>query len=132
MKVRGNSEPRTTDQAKTKIELLIDRLKDPDQATFLLVAYPEFTPIHESYRAMKDLERVGIKAQGVLLNHILDQKDCQSGFALERWKLQQHYLYQAQDLYQPIPLFAIPLKPSEIIGIKKIKELSDDIFRNNN
>jgi len=81
---------------------------------------------------MKDLERVGIKAQGVLLNHILDQKDCQSGFALERWKLQQHYLYQAQDLYQPIPLFAIPLKPAEIIGIKKIKELSDNIFRHYN
>ena len=113
---------------KSNIEILITRLKDPDQTCFLLVAYPEFTPIHEGYRAMKDLERVGIKAQGIFLNHVLQSEDCQTGFALERWKLQQHYLYQAQGLYHPMPLFAIPLQPSEIIGIDQLKELSDVIL----
>lgn len=130
MKLKGNTSSKPdASQGNSKIESLIRRLKNTENATFLLVAYPEFTPIHESYRAMKDLERVGINAQGIFLNHILSSVDCQSGFGLERWKLQQHYLYKAFDLYNPKPLFSIPLQPSEIIGIEKVKKLSDEIFK---
>jgi len=129
MKLKDNIQSATdTGHGNSKIETLIARLKNPDYATFLLVAYPEFTPIHESYRAMKDLERVGIKAQGIFLNQILKSDDCLTGFAHERWKLQQYYLYKAFDLYNPLPLFAIPLQPSEIIGIEKVKRLSNEIF----
>ncbi len=95
MKLKGNITTTDSSQANTRIEALIKRLKNPDQASFLLVAYPEFTPIHESHRAMKDLERVGIKAQGIFLNHILKSEECSDGFALDRWKLQQHYLHMA-------------------------------------
>jgi arsenite-transporting ATPase len=128
MKLKGNVAAPDSSPANTRIETLIARLKNPEQATFLLVAYPEFTPIHESHRAMKDLERVGINAQGIFLNHILKNEDCQSGFALDRWKLQQHYLHIAQKLYAPRPLFAIPLQPDEIIGLDKVKNLSNEIF----
>lgn len=120
-----------TSDGKHKVESLIARLKDPDYATFMLVAYPEFTPIHESFRAMKDLERVGINAQGVFLNHILKNADCHTGFALERWKLQQYYLHKALELYSPKPLFAIPLLSSEIIGISQVKRLANELFKQN-
>jgi arsenite-transporting ATPase len=131
MKIKGTIAEAEPGKENNKIDLLIRRLKNPDLATFLLVAYPEFTPIHESYRAMKDLERVGIIIQGLLLNQILKSDDCQAGFALERWNLQQHYLYQAKELYQPMPLFAIPLQSSEIIGLEKVRQLSNDIFSSN-
>jgi arsenite-transporting ATPase len=129
MKLKGNTTATDNSQANTKIEALIKRLKNPEQASFLLVAYPEFTPIHESHRAMKDLERVGINVQGIFLNHILQRSDCQNGFAMDRWKLQQHYLHIAREIYNPKPLFAIPLQPSEIIGIEKVKKLSNEIFK---
>jgi len=130
MKIKGNTEATPeTSHGNSKIETLITRLKNPDDATFLLVAYPEFTPIHEGLRAMKDLERVGIMAQGIFLNNTLKSEDCLSGFAHERWKLQQHYLYKASDLFNPKPLFSIPLQPSEIIGIEKVKRLSEEIFK---
>jgi arsenite-transporting ATPase len=131
MKAKGNTNAAvaaSTGVANTKIESLINRLKNPNEATFLLVAYPEFTPLHESFRAMKDLERVGIKAQGVFLNQILDEKDCTDNFSMERWKLQQHYLHQAWEIYYSKPLFAIPLQSAEIIGIKQVKALSELIF----
>jgi anion-transporting ArsA/GET3 family ATPase len=130
MKLKGNAEATpATSPGNSKIETLIARLKNPDLATFMLVAYPEYTPINESFRAMKDLERVGIKAQGIFLNHILKSEDCKTGFALERWKLQQHYLHKAQELYSPKPLFSIPLQSSEIIGINKVRNLSTEIFK---
>ena len=118
----------STGVANSKIENLINRLKNPDEATFLLVAYPEFTPLHESFRAMKDLERVGIHAQGVFLNHIINKQDCTDNFSMERWKLQQHYLHQAMEIYHPKPLFAIPLQSDEIIGVYKVNALSKQIF----
>jgi arsenite-transporting ATPase len=128
-KLKGNSVSLIdTGQGNRKIETLIARLKNTDLATFLLVAYPEFTPIHESYRMMKDLERVGIKAQGIFLNNILKGDDCLTGFAYERWKLQQYYMYKAFELYNPRPLFATPLQPSEVIGIEKVRKLSNEIF----
>lgn len=130
MKVKGDAVVKPENgQGKSKIESLIARLKNPDLATFMLVAYPEYTPINESFRAMKDLERVGIKTQGIFLNHILNREDCKSGFARERWKLQQHYLHKAQELYSPLPLFAVPLQSSEIIGITNVRNLSTAIFK---
>ena len=134
MKIKGNTGTSTSENASganSKIEALINRLKDPDKAIFLLVAYPEFTPLHESFRAMKDLERVGIKAQGVFLNHIISEADCQDNFSKERWKLQQHYLNQAKELFGSKPLFAIPLQVAEIVGIERVKNLSGKIFINN-
>ena len=112
----------------TKMEALINRLKNTDEASFFLVAYPEFTPLHESFRAMKDLERVGIQSQGLFLNNILNKEDCPDNFSMERWKLQQHYLQQAKELYASKPLFAIPLQSTEIIGVEKVKNLSNKIF----
>lgn len=131
MKLKGNVGSTASDNASSaniKIETLINRLKNPDEATFLLVAYPEFTPLHEGHRAMKDLERVGIQAQGVFLNNILNEADCPDDFSMERWKLQQHYLYKAKELFGSKPLFAIPLQSAEIIGIDKVKALSIKIF----
>ncbi len=128
MKVKGEKEIKETGKKDNKIEDLIARLKNPDQTTFFLVAYPEFTPIHEGYRAMKDLERVGINVQGIFLNHILKEEECNEGFALERWKLQQHYLHKSREMFNPKPLFPIPLQVNEIIGLSSIKKLINDMF----
>jgi arsenite-transporting ATPase len=115
-------------QGNDKIEKLIERLKNSDKTTFMLVAYPEFTPLNEGHRAMKDLERVGITVQGVMLNHILNQDECPDDFSRERWKLQQHYLHTANKLFNGKPLFAIPLSKEEIIGLRAVETLKDRIF----
>lgn len=117
-------------QPDKKIEQLIERLKNTNKATFMLVAYPEYTPLNEGYRAMKDLERVGITVQGILLNQILHEADCPDDFSHERWKLQQYYLYNAQELFGTKPLFSIPLSREEIIGLKAVEKLGKGIFTN--
>jgi len=115
-------------QPDKKIEKLIERLKNTHKATFLLVAYPEFTPLNEGFRAMKDLERVGINVQRILLNQILNEADCPDDFSRDRWKLQQHYLYNAKELFGQKSLFSIPLCQEEIIGLKAVENLEKGIF----
>jgi len=118
-------------QGESSIENLIQRLKNPEETTFLLIAYPEFTPLNEGFRAMKDLERVGIPVQGILLNHIFNSEDCNNNsFALQRWELQQNYLNKAKDLFQNKPLFRVEMQANEIIGINTIIELTNKIFNN--
>ena len=127
---KGAAQPVSAFSSNSKIEELIERLKNSDKTSFMLIAYPEFTPLNEGFRAMKDLERVGINVQGILLNNILKDDDCPDFFSQERWKLQQHYLHHANALFEDKPLFAIPLSQEEIIGLKAIENLENDIFEN--
>jgi arsenite-transporting ATPase len=129
MKLNSTATTVNPGNQSSKIKSLIKKLKDPDNTTFLLVTLPEFTPIHESYRASLDLARVGINIQGVLINQVLKRDDCPPGFAFERWKMQQHYLDAAPALYH-VPLFDIPMQSNEIIGMKAIEKLVNDIFKN--
>mgnify|MGYP005841708761 FL=1 len=129
-KTQQSTSAATIVQPDKKIEQLIERLKNTNKTTFMLVAYPEFTPLNEGYRAMKDLERVGITVQSILLNQILHEADCPDDFSRERWKLQQHYLYNAQELFGTKPLFPIPLSREEIIGLKAVEKLEKGIFVN--
>jgi len=113
--------------SSTVIKSVISMLKDPEITRFFLVAYPEYTPLHESERAARDLERVGIAIAGVLINQILNKEDCQGEFAQTRWKMQQHYLHVAQNLFNQ-PLFAMPLLGREIEGPEGINALRSAIL----
>ncbi len=118
----GSSEKRDS------IKKVIDSLKNPKFTRFFLVAYPEFTPLHESKRAAMDLARVGIEISGVLINQLLDKKDCGGKFGQARWKMQQHYLHLAKQLYSQ-PLFAMPLLGQEIVGQEAINALKISILK---
>jgi arsenite/tail-anchored protein-transporting ATPase len=111
----------------TVISSVISMLKDPEITRFFLIAYPEYTPLHESKRAAGDLKRVGINIAGVLINQVLKASDCEGAFAQTRWKMQQHYLHVAQDLFKQ-PLFAMPLLALEIEGKKGIDTFRRAIF----
>jgi anion-transporting ArsA/GET3 family ATPase len=103
-------------------------LKDPEITCFFLVAYPEFTPLHESERAANDLKRVGINISGVLVNQILKAEQCAGDFAQTRWKMQQHYLRIARQLFSQ-PLFAMPFLEIEIEGQHGIDVLRREILK---
>jgi arsenite/tail-anchored protein-transporting ATPase len=118
----GNSEK------KDALKHVIDSLKDPEITRFFLVAYPEFTPLHESKRAAIDLARVGIEISGILLNQLLKKEDCEGEFGQTRWKMQQHYLHLTKQLF-PQPLFAMPLLGQEIVGQEAIDALKRSIFK---
>ncbi len=125
------SKGKTGDPVSKQNELInqvIESLKDPAVTRFFMVAYPEYTPLHESKRAANDLRRVGINIAGVLINQILNKDDCKSDFASSRWKMQQHYLQIARELFD-LPLFALPLLEQEIAGSERIEDFRKAIFK---
>jgi arsenite/tail-anchored protein-transporting ATPase len=115
--------------SKASIEAVINQMKDPATTAFFLVAYPEFTPLHESKRAALDLARVGIQIQGVILNHVLDASDCLGEYAQSRYTMQQHYLHHAADLFD-VPLFPLHLLSDEIVGTENVDKLRETLFSN--
>lgn len=125
---RGLPQEQPASARKGEIDRVIDLLKDPSLTAFFLVAYPEYTPLHESKRAAQDLARVGINIAGVLINQVLDQQVLSSDFGKTRWHMQQHYLNRARQLFEE-PLFAMPLLEQEIIGQDSIDALRRALFR---
>lgn len=115
-------------KAQEKLEALLGKLKDPAVSTFMLVFYPEYTPIHEAKRTLDDLSLAGIGVQAVIANNVLENGDKNSDFFHRRAEMQQHYLKIANKLFE-LPLFKIPMFDDEIIGLLKLKQVAESLFQ---
>ena len=62
---------RHPDQAADDVTHLLERLRDPDYTSVLLVALPEQTPVHEAAALQDDLERAGIHPAARVVNQSL-------------------------------------------------------------
>jgi len=113
--------------AKGKLDALVRRLKDPRATTFLLVIYPEYTPIFEAKRAAEDLKESGIEVQGVIANFLLDEDDCSSPFSMSRYFMQQHYLKVAEETFR-LPIFKVPMLPSEPAGKDALDQVGRELL----
>lgn len=113
---------------KKKLEDLVAKLKNKDFCTFLLVLYPEYTPIFEAKRASEDLALAGINMQVVIANNVLEADLCESPFFRHRYFMQQHYLKIALEQFK-LPIFKIKMFNEEIIGLDKLGEVEKELFK---
>jgi len=130
MMVNIKKENGFANEAKKKLETLVAKLKDKDFCTFLLVLYPEYTPIFEAKRAAEDLELAGIQVQAVIANNVLELETCDTGFCRQRFFMQQHYLKVAMEQFK-LPIFKIKMFNEEIIGLTKLEEVEKQLFHMN-
>ncbi len=126
--VKIKKETDFTSDAKNKLETLVKKLKDPDQCAFLLVIYPEYTPIQEAKRTMDDLTLAGIHVQGIIANNVLEIDNSTPDFFRRRYGMQQHYLGIAENTFR-LPIFKIRMFDDEIIGLPMLKEVSESLFQ---
>lgn len=126
--VQVNKDGSASNKAQRKLEALLVKLKDPAVSTFMLVFYPEYTPIHEAKRTLDDLKLAGIGVQAVIANNVLENGDKNSDFFHKRAEMQQHYLEIANKLFE-LPVFKIPMFDDEIIGLPKLKQVAESLFQ---
>jgi len=126
--VQIKKEGGAAEKAERKLESLLGKLKDPATSAFMLVFYPEYTPIHEAKRTLDDLSLAGIGVQAVIANNVLENGDKNSDFFHRRAEMQQHYLEIAKKLFQ-LPVFKIPMFDDEIIGLPRLKQVAESLFQ---
>jgi arsenite-transporting ATPase len=117
----------TAGEAREKLDVLVRHLKDRDRCAFLLVLYPEFTPVFEAKRASEDLRESGIDVQGVIANFVLEEKDCTSPFITSRFNMQQHYLGVAADQFH-LPMFKVPMRKGDLSGKDALESVGRELF----
>jgi anion-transporting ArsA/GET3 family ATPase len=117
----------TAGDAKKKLDALVGHLKDRDRCTFLLVLYPESTPIFEAKRASEDLRDAGIDVQGVIANLVLDEKDCTTPFVTSRFRMQRHYLGVAGEQFR-LPMFKVPMLDGDLAGKDALDRVGRKLF----
>lgn len=127
MMVNIKQDNHEANEAKIKLEHLVAKLKDKDYCTFLLVIYPEYTPIFEAKRAAEDLELAGINVQGVIANNVLGIETCETPFFKQRYSMQQHYLGVVKEQFK-LPIFKIRMFNEEIVGLSKLGEVEKELF----
>ncbi len=128
MMVQIRKDGGVAEKAQRKLSSLLKKLKDPAASTFMLVFYPEYTPIHEAKRTLDDLSLAGIGVQAVIANNVIEDGNKDLDFMHRRAEMQQHYLKIAKELFQR-PVFKIPMFDDEIIGLPKLKQVAESLFQ---
>ena len=128
MMIQIKKEGGAAEKAQRKLGSLLGKLKDPGTSAFMLVFYPEYTPIHEAKRTLDDLSLAGIGVQAVIANNVLENGDKNSDFFHRRAAMQQHYLEIARKTFK-LPIFKIPMFDDEIIGLSKLKQVAESLFQ---
>lgn len=114
-------------EAKTRFARVIDMMRDPAKSTFVLVMYPESTPILEAGRAADDLRTLGIEPGLVVANFVVPAEQATTPFSRTRRAMQERHLANMAERF-PVPMIQIPLLPSEVAGLDMLSELGKRIY----
>ncbi|UCD58070.1 MAG: ArsA family ATPase, partial [Candidatus Hydrogenedentota bacterium] len=110
-----------------KVEGMKEILTNPKNSTVRLVFNPEKMVIKESQRAYSYLNLFGFTVDAVIANRIYPDEIGDSYF--DRWRtIQSKYLAEAKTVFDPLPMFVGKLFDREMVGLKLLHALADNIF----
>lgn len=102
-------------------------IKDPKNTAFVLITIPEALGVKQSDRIIETFDQYGLKVRHMVVNNVIRVSDSQ--FMKSRASMQQGYLDYLHKTYgRRMNLLEIPLAPTEIKGIDRIREISERLF----
>ncbi len=113
-----------------KVHAIKQVLTDNESSTIRLVCNPQKMVIKESQRVYTYLSLFGFSVDAVVMNRILPDvvKDTYFG----QWKrAQKRHLKTASESFHPIPIFKCSLFRSEVVGVRLLSLMAEDIFGGN-
>jgi arsenite-transporting ATPase len=102
-------------------------LKDPKMTTVRLVTNAEKIVIKETQRAFMYFGLYGFTVDAVIVNRLLPEDVVDPFFA--QWKKTQgEFLKEAHRYFDPVPLWTLPLKNDQVVGMKALRALGQDLY----
>jgi arsenite-transporting ATPase len=103
-------------------------IRDQSKTAFILVTIPEALGVKQTERIIKDFDEYQLTVQYLIVNHIIEQADCE--FHEVKQRMQQVYLKILEDSYSHrIQIVHVPESPREVKGIDRIRDVSDTLFQ---
>ena len=113
--------------AKAKYERALRSLRDPSLSTFIFVLQPEEIAIHETRRAIDELERLGIHTHRLIVNGIIPPEATEAPLFAARAELQSQHLRRIEAAL-PYPSKRMMLLAGEIKGMARLREVAGIFF----
>lgn len=102
-------------------------LTDPKTTSIRLLLNPEKMVIKEAQRTYSYLNLYGYAIDAVVCNRLIPA--AADGAYFEKWKqAQTEYLKDIEERFSPLPVMKVPLLESEVIGLKKLREVGEYLY----
>jgi arsenite-transporting ATPase len=102
----------------------MNRLKDAEETTLMLVSRADEAPLTEANRASNELDILGIKNQVHIINGLLEESDDCLEQAL--YNKQEETLENMPEKLSSLPTFKMVLKGHECIGLENLMSFFDE------
>jgi len=111
--------------SQERYNTVVNRLRDPEMATFYLVARADQASLKEASRTSEELIDLKMKNQKLLVNGVFSALDKTDDFAVKMEDLAKKQLNAIPENLQKLSLKTFPLLPYNILGIEKLRSLLD-------
>jgi len=112
---------------KKTVKRIEGLLKDRKRCEFIAVTIPEDMAILETERLLNDLNRYGIKVKQLIVNNVLELRDCE--FCRERSNAQEEYIKQIRRKFSGLLATIMSLQPREVKGIEALDKFTERLFQ---
>jgi arsenite-transporting ATPase len=111
-----------------RVKALRAVLSDPEVSSYRPVVNPERMVIKEALRAETYLSLFGYPIDAVMCNRVLQAGDYQDVFMQDLYRGQEKQRQRIHQTFAPLPIWEVPYYSHDIIGLKQLGELGQQIF----
>ncbi|MDR2010934.1 MAG: arsenical pump-driving ATPase [Bacteroidales bacterium] len=104
-------------------KLAVKTLTDNNLTTLFLVSRPDETPLKEVERSSNELLDIGIKAQHLIINGVLENYDENDTISKQLYERQQKALDNRSEALLRLTTYMVPLRSYNMTGIENIRNM---------